>query len=167
MSEVGVSAVTVAGVARRAGVARATVYLRWPSRAALVGAASKAVAGGTPFALTGDLAGDIRRGSGFLEAVFGAPYFNAILPELIRAVLADPQEITFDALAPNRQGMAAEYRALAAAQGFDPTIEPHLLFDLLFGAALARLFATGTAPSPEDSRQIADVVTAGLRLPRP
>jgi AcrR family transcriptional regulator len=163
IGEVGVAGVTVTEVARRAGVARATVYLRWRSRAALVGAAAKAAAGGRPFELSGDLERDIRRGAEFLETVFGAPYFNAILPELIRAVLADPQEIAFDALAPNREGLATEYRTLAAAQGFDPAIEPHLLFDLLFGSSLARVFATGAAPSPEHSRQIAEVVTAGLK----
>jgi AcrR family transcriptional regulator len=163
IGEVGVAGVTVAEVARRAGVARATVYLRWPSRAALVGAATKAVAGGKPFELTGDLERDIRRGATFLETVVGAPYFNAIVPELIRAVLADPQEIAFDALAPNREGLAAEYWMLAAAQGFDPRIEPHLLFDLLFGTALAHVLATGAAPTPEDSRQIAEVVIAGLQ----
>ena len=36
VSEVGVAGVTVTAVAARAGVARATVYLRWPSRAAAV-----------------------------------------------------------------------------------------------------------------------------------
>jgi AcrR family transcriptional regulator len=163
MGDVGVAGVTVAEVARRAGVARATVYLRWPSRAALVGAAAKAVAGGKPFELTGDLERDIRRGAAFLETVFGAPYFNAILPELMRAVLADPQEITFDDLAPNREGLATEYRELAATQGFDGSIEPQLPFDLLFGSALAHLLATGTGPSPDYSRQVADVVIAGLK----
>ena len=163
IGEVGVAGVTVAEVARRAGVARATVYLRWPSRAALVGAAAKAAAGGRPFELTGDLERDIRRGAAFLETVVGAPYFNAILPELIRAVLADPQEIAFDALAPNREGLATEYRMLASAQGFDASIEPQLPFDLLFGSALAHVFATGAAPSPAHSGEIADVVIAGLK----
>jgi AcrR family transcriptional regulator len=163
VSEVGVSGVTVSEVARRAGVSRATVYLRWPSRAALVGAAAKAVAGGRPFELTGDLADDIRTGATFLERVLGAPYFNAILPELIRAVLAQPPDIAFDALAPNREGLANEYRNLAAAQGFDPTIKPYLPFDVLFGSALAHLLATGAGPSPDYSRQIADALIEGLK----
>lgn len=163
VSDVGVSGVTVAEVARRAGVARATVYLRWPSRAALVGAASKAVAGGEPFPLTGDLERDIRSGADFVRQVIDAPYFKAILPELIRAVLANPPEIAFDALAPNREGLARAYRDFAAAQGFDARIEPHLPFDALFGAALAHLLATGSGPSEAHVRQIAEVVIAGLR----
>jgi len=163
VAEVGVPGVTLAEVARRAGVARATVYLRWPSRAALVGAAAKAAAGGRPFALRGNLERDIHTGAMFLREVFGAPYFKAILPELLRAVLADPQEISFDALAPNREGLAAEYRALAEASGFDPGLAPELVFDVLFGAGLAHLFATGEIATEAYSRQIADLLIAGLR----
>jgi len=166
VSESGVSGVTVTGVAARAGVARATVYLRWPSRAALVGAAAKAVAGGDPFVLTGDLDADIRKGAEFLEVVFSAPYFAGILPELVRAALATPPEVSFDALAPNRKRMAAEYRLEAGRQGFDPGVEPEIAFDLFFGAALSHLFATGNPPSREYIRQVADVVVRGLRGPR-
>jgi hypothetical protein len=142
---------------------RASGYLRWPSRAALVGAAAKKVQGRHPFQLSGDLAADIRNGTAFIERAVGAPYFDVILPELIRAVLAKPPEVAFDLLAPNREGLADGYRNPAAAQGFDPVIEPQVLFDLLFGSALVHLFATGTAPAPEYSRQIADVVIAGLK----
>lgn len=163
VSEVGVAGVTVSEVARRAGVARATVYLRWPSRAALIGAAAKKVQGGRPFVASGDLAADIRDGTAFIERVVGAPYFDAILPELMRAVLAKPPEVSFDVLSPNREWLADEYRRLAAAQGFDPALDPYLLFDLMFGSALAHLFATGAAPSTDYSRQIAEVITAGLR----
>jgi AcrR family transcriptional regulator len=165
VAEKGVSGVTVTGVAARAGVARATVYLRWPSRAALVGAAAKAVAGGDPFALSGDLERDIWAGAAFLETVFAAPYFAGILPELVRATLATPAEVSFDALAPNRQGLAAEYRREAAAQGFDTEVDPTLVFDLYFGAGLAHLLATGEAPSPAYVRQLAEVVVRGLRAP--
>ena len=78
------------------------------------------------------------------------------------AALAKPQEVSFDALAPNWKGLAAEYRSLAAAQGFDPTVEPTIAFDLFFGAGLSHFFATGVAPSPEYMRQIAEVVVEGL-----
>jgi len=162
VADKGVSRVTVTGVAARAGVARATVYLRWPSRAALVGAAAKAVVGGDPFELTGDLDVDIRRGAAFVAEVFAAPYFPSILPELLRATVTTPPEVSFDALAPNRKGLTAEYRLGAAAQGFDTSVEPTIPFDLFFGAGLSHFFATGVAPSPEYMRQIAEVVVEGL-----
>jgi AcrR family transcriptional regulator len=163
VAEVGVSGVSVTGVAARAGVARATVYLRWPSRAALVGAAAKAVAGGDPFVLTGDIERDVRAGAGFVREVLAAPYFSGILPELMRAALAKPPEVSFEALAPNRESLADEYRREASIQGYDPTVDPHLAFDLLFGSGLSYLFATGEAPSPEYIRHLADVIVAGLK----
>lgn len=163
VNEVGVAGVTVTAVAARAGVARATVYLRWPSRAALVGAATKAVTGGAPFVLSGDIERDIRVGADFVQGVISAPYFASILPELIRAVLATPSEVSFDALAPNRERLAVEYRDVGRSQGYDTALEPHLLFDLLFGACLSHLFATGTAPSNDYVRQLAEVVSSGLR----
>jgi AcrR family transcriptional regulator len=159
----GVSGVTVTGVAARAGVARATVYLRWPSRAALVGAAAKAVVGGDPFVLSGDLERDVRAGCDFIQTIFEAPYFSGILPELMRATLANPPEVDFNTLAPNRMGLATEYRHEAERQGFDPTIDPDLVFDILFGAGLAHLFATGTPPSREYVSQLATILTEGLR----
>jgi len=164
VAEQGVSGVTVTGVAARAGVARATVYLRWPSRAALVGAAAKAVRGGDPYPLVGDLDQDIRTGAQFLEPVLAAPYFAGILPELIRAALTRPPEVDFDALAPNRKLLAAEYRSLAADQGFDPTVDPTVAFDMLLGAGLSYLFATGSAPSLAYMRQVGEVVVAGLKV---
>lgn len=167
VAEKGVSGVTVTGVAARAGVARATVYLRWPSRAALVGAATKAVAGGDPFVLSGDLERDIREGAAFLASVLAAPYFTGILPELVRAVLTRPPEVSFDALSPNRLGIAVEYAREAAAQGFDPDIAATIPFDLFFGAALSHLLATGAAPSREHMRQLADVVVLGLKARAP
>lgn len=159
----GVPKVTVTAVAARAGVARATVYLRWPSRAALVGAAAKAVAGGDPFVLTGELERDIRVGAAFVQEVFAAPYFAGILPELMRAALARPPEVEFDVLAPNRRSLATEYREQATTQGFDPTLDPHLVFDLLFGATLSHMFAEGSPPSREYIGQLAEVVIAGLK----
>jgi len=163
VSEVGVAGVTVTAVAARAGVARATVYLRWPSRAALVGAATRAVTGGEPFGLSGDIDRDIQVGADFIHGILSAPYFASILPELVRAVLATPAEVGFDALAPNRERMAAEYHDAGRLQGYDAKIEPHLPFDLLFGACLSHLLATGTAPSRSYVRQLARVVNAGLR----
>lgn len=167
VSEVGVQGVTVTGVAARAGVARATVYLRWPSRTALIGAAARAAVGGLPYAATGDLERDVRAGAEFIRGVVSAPLFARILPELIRAVLAAPPELRFDTLAPNRQIFAAEYRAVAAEQGFDPALDPYLFFDTLFGACLVHLFATGEGPTDAYAQQLAEVIVRGLRAPAP
>src|SRR5262245_58995173 len=73
MTDGGVEATTLTAVAERAGVARATVYLRWPTRSALVGAAARAAVGGNVLPLTGDIEHDLRIGAAFMQRVFDLP----------------------------------------------------------------------------------------------
>src|SRR5215212_9123818 len=103
MAEVGVDGTTLTAVAERAGVARATVYLRWPTRSALIGAAARAAVGGRPLALTGDIAQDLRVAASFIQQIFAVPTFPAMLPEIVRAVLANPPELSFESVAPRRK----------------------------------------------------------------
>lgn len=166
LAERGIKAVTHSAVARRAGVARATVYLRWPTHDDLVANLVRAGGGGSPYPLSGDLATDIDRGLAFIGEVTAGPHFIPLLPDLIAAVLSDPPRISFDSLAPNRERLAAEYEALAGEQGFDPAIEPHLPLDLMLGAALVYIYANRAAPPTAYLEQLAAVITRGLRADR-
>jgi len=163
MTEGGVEATTLTAVARRAGVARATVYLRWPSRSALIGAAARAAVGGQVLPLTGDLAQDIRVGASWLQRVLDLPTTAAMLPEIFRAVLANPPELSFDAVAPRRREFARLYTEGAAAAGFDPTLDPHVGFDMLLGTGLVHLFANRRAMTPAEAERLGEVVIRGLR----
>lgn len=163
MVERGVEGTTLAAVARRAGVARATVYLRWPTRSALVGAAARAAVGGQPFPLTGDLERDVRVGAAYVQRVFAIPTFAAILPEIVRAVLAHPPELAFGSIAPRRRDLTSLYDEGAAAQGFDPDLDASIPFDILLGTAIAHLLATGQPMSEPKAAQLAEVIVRGLR----
>ena len=163
VTEAGVEGATLTAVARRAGVARATVYLRWPTRSALIGAAARAAVGGQPLPLTDDLTDDIRIGAGFIQRIFENPTFPALLPEIVRAVLARPPEIAFDSVAPRRKDLARLYREHAVAQGFDPDVDPNLAFDLILGTAIAHLLANGRAMSAAEAEALGNVVIRGLR----
>ncbi|HTK44104.1 MAG TPA: TetR/AcrR family transcriptional regulator [Patescibacteria group bacterium] len=167
MTEGGVDATSLTAVARRAGVARATVYLRWPTRSALVGAAARAAVGGQVLPLTGDVEADVRVAAGWLRRVFELPSTPAILPEIIRGVLANPPELSFDAVAPRRNEFARLYTQGAGAAGFDPGIDPYLPFDILLGTALVHLFATRRAMTPYEAERLAEVVIRGLRTGGP
>ena len=167
MTEGGVDATTLTAVARRAGVARATVYLRWPTRSALIGAAARAAVGGQVLPLTGEIEEDVRVAAAFVQRVFDLPSTPAILPEIIRGVLANPPELSFDAVAPRRREFARLYAEGAEAAGFDPGIDPHLPFDILLGTALVQLFATRRAMSPAEAERLGEVVIRGLRTGRP
>ena len=163
MIEGGVDATTLTAVAKRAGVARATVYLRWRTRSALIGAAARAAVGGRVLPLTGDIEPDIRAAAAFVQRVFEAPASPAILPEVVRAVLANPPELNFDAVAPRRREFGRIYAAGAEGAGFDPGIDPHLPFDVILGTAIAHLLANRRPMTAEEADRLADVVIEGLR----
>ena len=163
MTEGGVQATTLTAVAKRAGVARATVYLRWPSRSALIGAAARAAVGGQVLPLTGDIEQNLRVGAAFMQRVFELPTTAAMLPEIIRGVLANPPELRFDSVAPRRREFARLYAEGAEAAGLDPAIDPHLPFDILLGTALAHILANGRAMTPSEAERLGEIVIEGLR----
>lgn len=163
LEESGLHAVTVSAVAARAGVARATIYLRWPTHDALLGAMTRGAGGGFPYALTGDIEENIRTGAAFVQRVFEGGHFVALLPELVAAVLARPAQVSFEDLAPNRGPFARTYRAAALDQGFKPDADPHLAFDMLLGAHLAYVLANGAAPPPSYAADLAEAVVTGMR----
>jgi AcrR family transcriptional regulator len=161
MTEVGVLGTTLTAVADRAGVARATVYLRWPSRSALIGAAARSAIGAKALPLSGNLEEDIRFGTSFVQRMFDDPTFEALLPEIVRGVLEG--ELAFDAVAPRRKALARIYAQRAEAEGFDTTVDPHLAFDLILGTAIAHLLANGRPMSVSEAAKLEDVIVNGLR----
>jgi AcrR family transcriptional regulator len=165
LAEVGLHGTTIAAVAERAGVARATVYLRWPTHDTLIAAAGRYAMRRPPYALTGDLATDLLEGSAYATRIFSEPAVLAILPELMRAVLAQPPALDFDTLSPNRVRFSDEYRAFAAAQGFRTDLAPETAFDMMLGAHISHVLATSHGASPEFAERIANVILAGLRAP--
>ena len=161
--EKGIAGTTMAAVARRAGVARATVYLRWPTHDALIAATARHAMRRPPFVLTGNLGMDLRSGTALAGEIFREPWFVAIFPELVRALLARPPAVRIEALAPNRPLFADEYAERAADQGFRSDVDRDLAFDLMLGLHVARLLSAGVGASPELATQAAEVILAGLR----
>ncbi len=162
----GPEGVTINAVARRSGVARASIYLRYPSRQAMLEAALRAAIGRQPYRLTGDIEADLRQGAAQAQAIFATPSFRAILPEVVRGLLqqiGEPDGITPDMVAPNRRPIAEEYRRLSAGAGFRADVDPDLPFKLILGGVLMSLLADGLPPTPDDAARIAELVIRGLR----
>jgi AcrR family transcriptional regulator len=167
LAQSGLGRTTIAAVAARAGVARATIYLRWATRDQLIAAAARHALGRPPFSLSGDLEVDLRVGTRETQQVLGRPGFLAIFPEIIRALLSEDAAVSYDEIAPNRRNLAREYRELAASSGFRTDIAATVPFDLLVGSHINHIMATGRPPTPQVAAQLTEVILAGLRSPAP
>jgi AcrR family transcriptional regulator len=168
LAEGGPGDLTINAVARRSGVARASIYLRYAGRDALVAATIRAAIGIEPFTLTGDIEADLRRIARQEQAILAMPSFRAVLPAVIAGLLRqatghDP--ISIDTVAPNRQPIAVEYERLAAAAGLRTDIDPGLPGNLIVGAILMLLLVDGTPPTLTSAEEAVEIILAGLRAP--
>lgn len=167
LRERGPDGTTMSAVVKRSGVARATVYLRWPNRQALIAAALRRAAGHPPIDATGDLERDIRRSAEVAQQIFAEPAFRALLPAVVASVTARPangDQLSFEALAPGHGALASEYRALAARSGLRGDIRATLVPDIVLGAMMARVLTSNELPTPADAQQLVDVILDGLRV---
>jgi AcrR family transcriptional regulator len=87
--EVGYAALTIEGVAARAGVAKPTIYRRWPVKGALVAEAVFGKTKAMPMPDTGDVAGDLRIIVGWGVDEFMAPEARAALPGMVAELQSD------------------------------------------------------------------------------
>src|SRR5262245_37220065 len=155
LTEVGAEATTMTAVIERSGVARATVYRRWPNREALLIDALRELKGRGPVPFSGDLQTDIARSADQARRVLAEQRFRSILPLLARDLVERPGRgsrrkegsATFHRVAPNHRRLAETYDALAAAAGLRADVDGELVSDLVIGAQLARLLSTGRPPT--------------------
>jgi AcrR family transcriptional regulator len=164
LSERGIEGLTTSAVVERSGVARATVYLRWPNRQALVAAAVRRAMGRPVIRPEGSVEDDLRRASEQVRAILASSAFRGVFPAVV-AALTTPgsQGLTFDALAPGRAMVAREYDELAGAQGFRDDVSGEAVVDLLIGAGLAHFLVTGEAPSAAIRDESLAIVFDGIK----
>src|SRR5262245_14067766 len=178
LTEVGAEATTMTAVIERSGVARATVYRRWPNREALLIDALRELKGRGPVPFSGDLQTDIARSAEQARHILAEDRFRSILPLLARDLVERPGgsrrgrrggegSATFHRVAPNHRRLAETYEALAAAAGLRADVDGELVSDLVIGAQLARLLSTGRPPTKAMTDQLVEVLLAGLRATPP
>jgi AcrR family transcriptional regulator len=167
LTESGVAGLTMSAVVSRSGVARATVYRRYPTRDALLSATLAGVKGRPPFALTGDVAADIATGAASTAAILAEPQFRRFLPLFVNETLRGPAaaRAVIAKVAPNHGGMSREYRERAAASGLRTDIDPALVADMVQGTLVMRLLSTGVPPDDAFVDQLIAVLMRGLSEP--
>jgi len=163
LSERGLEGTTMSAVIERSGASRASVYLRWPNLQALLASAARHAMGRDVLRLSGDLAGDCAQIAEQTQFVLGQSEFRSLLPAVLSGMLRNTDErIDFAAVIPERKAMAQRHAALAATPGLQADIRPEIAVDMIMGAMLCRVLATGEAPDPSDAVQILGLVLRGL-----
>jgi AcrR family transcriptional regulator len=167
LARVGWYRFSVPEVAQRAGLNKTSVYRRWPTKEALLGAAIGRALGhdASPpdtgalrsdmlaFALAAAAWADSPVGRGVTRTLFAdgdAPEVRA----LVRASIGDR------ALGP----LALFHRAQARGE-LSPTADIGLALTIIAGALTHRIFVEGERASPEFVARLVDVALAGLREP--
>jgi len=161
--EEGYEALTMAGVAQRAGVSTATLYRRYPGKVALVLGSIKSDDDDERLD-TGDLARDLRalvghigealRGAGgqLLAAMIGALQHN---PDLARAMREQ-------VIGPRMARLAERLGREADAGHIDPVPHPELLVEAIVGPLYFRALVTGRPIDDEAETELTRLVLRAL-----
>ena len=166
LAERGLAAMSIEEVAARAGVGKATIYRRWPSKGLLaLDAFVTSFRAEQPLPDTGTLRGDLLEAlHAWVRAVTRTP-MGRLLADLIAEAQHDPE---LRAAWRDRvlEPLRSQHRIMldrAIARGEIPaTVDREVVLDLFFGAAQHRLLL-GHLPLTEDFiRSVVDVILDGI-----
>jgi AcrR family transcriptional regulator len=166
LAEVGFSALTVEGVASRAGVGKATIYRRWASKLPLVVEAF----GGLPAledADTGSVERDLKTMLRAYMELFHKTPLGTVVPSLAgeRFHNQDLSKSFEPVMKDRRQPLVRALQRGVARGELSPDLDVELAADLVVGPIAVRLFFTGRALHPDIVEPIVDLALAGLRRP--
>lgn len=163
--EVGYDAVTIEGIAERAGVGKATLYRWWPSRELLVVEAIGQIVRAIPVPDTGRAEADILALMRASMMMYADPATGPLLSGLVAAMARHPA--VADAV---RTGFVREWRTAvhvvlrrAAARGeLRRRLDTSLALDLLAGPLFYRYLMLGVAIDERFIRRVVRSVLRGL-----
>jgi len=162
--EVGFSALTVEGVAGRAGVGKATIYRRWASKLPLVVEAFGQLPGFEAVD-TGSVAEDLKQMlRGYIQAFNSTP-LASVLPSLAGERSHNPElSELFDPVSRQRRQPLRRALERAVERGELPgDLDLELASDLVVGPIAVSLFFKGGKLSPRMVGPIVDLALSGLR----
>jgi AcrR family transcriptional regulator len=167
--EHGIAGTTIQAVSERTGIARATIYLRWPGTTSLILAALRWAIKRPPMAVSGVIATDLRRGAEQARLTLLQPTFVAAMPAVMQAFLTEHDTapgLSFDTLFPSHRVLLEVFATRAAEQGYRADVDPRAVVNALLGAMLMHLMTTGKPPTRAFGEQVVDVLIGGSRNDR-
>jgi AcrR family transcriptional regulator len=162
--EVGFSAMTVEGVASRAGVGKATIYRRWPSKLPLVVEAFGQLPGFEEVD-TGELAEDLKKMIRSYLQAFNATPLSAVLPSLAGERAHNPElsELFEPVSKGRRQPLVRAFERAVDRGEIPPHTDIELAADLVVGPIAVALFFKGGKLSPRMVGPMVDMALSGIR----
>lgn len=164
MAEGGYAALTMEGIADRAGVGKATLYRRWKSPEEVVAAAVAAFVEEIRIPNTGSVEEDLRllmRQA--VEVYRGRP--GRVLPGLLAAMAASEEvgRAVRDHFLEGRRAALATVVDRAVGRGeLDPDVDVELILDFLGGPLFYRILVTGAPLDDDLAGGVVDVVLRGV-----
>jgi AcrR family transcriptional regulator len=169
VSEDGYAALSIEGIAARAGVAKTTIYRSWPSKAAVVMDAIFVESDPQlAFPDTGSAREDLRlqmsRVAELLtEPGFGKPFVGLLAESQHDPALADALHQWL--IRARRSGATEVLRRGVARGELRADLDVDVAIDALYGALYYRLLVSHQPLSAEYVQSVIDVVFPGLRAP--
>jgi len=166
LEEEGYSGMTISAVAARAGVAKPSIYLRWPSKVCLVVDTIAEVMDTSPFPDTGNLRQDLLAG---LKKMIHNLTQTAV-GRILGGLLAELQKYPELAISFRQRYFQPRWRSLeqalrrAQARGeLQGGVDPALVTDSLLGPIYYRLLVRAEPLCFEVETQVVDLVLVGLQ----
>jgi AcrR family transcriptional regulator len=164
LAEHGYGALTMEGIAARAGVGKQTIYRWWPSKAevvldALLDLAAARISVPDKGTLDADL-------TAFLTDSFRPYELRPILTGLMAHAVLDPAFATAfrDRFLFSRRAALRQILSRAAGRGeIAPEVDPELLIDVVYGVLWYRLLLDHAPLNEESGRQLAALVMRAVR----
>ena len=167
LAERGLAAMSIEEVAVRAGVSKATIYRRWPSKGLLaLDAFVASFSAQQPLPDTGTLRGDLEAALGAWVRSVTRTAMGPMLTGLIAEAQHDPElrgawrDRVLEPLRRHRRIMLD--RAIARGE-IAASVDREVVLDLIFGAAEHRLLLGHLPLSDDFVVSVVDVILAGVR----
>ncbi|GAA4634249.1 TetR/AcrR family transcriptional regulator [Actinoallomurus vinaceus] len=165
LAEGGYPALRVDDVARRAGVAKTTIYRRWPSKGEMVLDAIAEQLGDRSTEETGDPLEDLRRLLQVTYERLAETVAGRALPALSAEIMADralAEEYRRRFVHPLRERARALIHRAVDRGELRGDVDPDLLMDALIGPALYRPIVLGVPAPAASASAIFDLVISGV-----
>jgi AcrR family transcriptional regulator len=163
MREVGFGRLTVDAVAARAGVGKATIYRRWPSKAELVLASARCLVADIEVPDTGSVRSDLRRLARDIVTHMKSSPMGRIMPALAAEARDNPElDALMRDIASDKRRLVRRVLQRGRERGeIRSDVDIEVLIDLFAGPVFYRCVVFGAPPSPAHMVKVVDLVLEG------